>query len=31
MVEGKLSTIVTLSCDRCLGQFNHELTCTSKN
>ena len=29
MVEGKLSTIVTLSCDRCLGQFNHELTCTS--
>ena len=29
MVEGKLSTIVTLSCDRCLGQFNHELTCIS--
>ena len=29
MVEGKLSTIVTLCCDRCLGQFNHELTCTS--
>jgi uncharacterized protein len=25
-VEAELNTIVTLSCDRCLGQFNHQLT-----
>ena len=25
-VEAELSTIVTLSCDRCLGQFNHQLS-----
>ena len=29
MVEGDLYTTVTLCCDRCLGQFNHELRCTS--
>ncbi|QNI43103.1 DUF177 domain-containing protein [Synechococcus sp. A15-28] len=29
MVEGELSTIVTLRCDRCLGQFNQQLRCTS--
>ena len=28
-VEGKLSTIVTLCSDRCLGQFNHQLSCSS--
>ena len=28
-VEGDLSTIVTLCCDRCLGQFNHQLSCSS--
>ena len=28
MVEGELSTIVTLCCDRCLAQYNKELTCT---
>ena len=28
-VEGELSTIVTLCCDRCLGQFNHQLSCNS--
>ena len=27
-VEGKLSTIVTLCCDRCLNQFNQKLSCT---
>ena len=27
-VEGKLSTIVTLCCDRCLNQFNQSLSCT---
>ena len=27
-VEGKLSTIVTLCCDRCLNQFNQKLICT---
>ena len=26
-VEGDLATIVTLTCDRCLGQFNLELSC----
>ncbi|MGB1416061.1 MAG: YceD family protein [Synechococcus sp.] len=26
-VEGELSAIVTLTCDRCLGQFNQQLTC----
>ena len=26
-VEGELSTIVTLTCDRCLGQFNQQLSC----
>ena len=25
-VEAELSTIVTLSCDRCLGHFNHQLS-----
>ena len=25
VVEGKLDTIVTLCCDRCLNQFNHPL------
>ena len=27
-VQGKLSTIVTLCCDRCLNQFNQNLSCT---
>ena len=27
-VEGKLNTIVTLCCDRCLNQFNQKLSCT---
>ncbi len=27
-VEGKLNTIVTLCCDRCLHQFNLKLSCT---
>lgn len=27
-VEGKLNTIVTLYCDRCLNQFNQKLSCT---
>ena len=27
-VEGKLSTIVTLCCDRCLNQFNQSISCT---
>ena len=26
-VQGALSTIVTLTCDRCLGQFNQQLSC----
>ena len=26
-VEGALSTIITLTCDRCLGQFNQQLSC----
>ena len=26
-VEGELQTIVTLTCDRCLGQFNQKLSC----
>ena len=26
-VEGKLATIITLTCDRCLGQFNQRLSC----
>ena len=26
-VEGELQTIVTLTCDRCLGQFNRKLSC----
>ena len=26
-VEGQLQTIVTLTCDRCLGQFNRKLSC----
>ena len=26
-VEGELTTIVTLTCDRCLGQFNQQLDC----
>ena len=26
-VEGELSTIITLTCDRCLGQFNQQLIC----
>ena len=26
-VEGELSTIITLTCDRCLGQFNQQLSC----
>lgn len=26
-VQGELSTIVTLTCDRCLGQFNQQLDC----
>ena len=28
VVEGKLSTIMTLCCDRCLNQFNQSLSCT---
>lgn len=27
-VQGQLSTIVTLCCDRCLNQFNQNLSCT---
>ena len=27
-VEGKLNTIVTTCCDRCLNQFNQKLSCT---
>ena len=27
-VQGKLNTIVTLCCDRCLNQFNQKLSCT---
>ncbi len=27
-VQGQLSTIVTLCCDRCLNQFNQHLSCT---
>ena len=27
-VEGRLNTIVTLCCDRCLNQFNQKLSCT---
>jgi len=27
-VEGRLDTIVTLCCDRCLNQFNQKLSCT---
>ena len=27
-VKGKLNTIVTLCCDRCLNQFNENLSCT---
>ena len=26
-VKGALNTIVTLTCDRCLGQFNQQLSC----
>ena len=26
-VDGDLTTIVTLTCDRCLGQFNQQLRC----
>ncbi|MFM1900371.1 MAG: hypothetical protein RLZZ216_947 [Cyanobacteriota bacterium] len=29
-VEGSLETIVTLCCDRCLGQFNHRLSAEVK-
>ena len=28
-VEGKLNTIVTLCCDRCLNHFNRKLSCTT--
>ena len=30
-VEGKLNTIVTLCCDRCLNQFNQKLSCGERN
>ncbi len=29
-VNGSLSTIITLCCDRCLGQFNHPLACETR-
>ena len=29
IVDGELSTIVNLCCDRCLGQYNHQLRCSS--
>ena len=29
IVDGELSTIVNLCCDRCLGRYNHQLRCSS--